>query len=99
MLKQEYQEAISEVLALLEQINETEKIPLKFIEFLHENKDLNYQPYFDPRQKINELVLTEKTKDLLAVIYLNYWCEGNEKKWYERLIIKNEIVQRRKDNC
>ena len=67
-----------------------DRIPKKFIEFLNNNKSADYISNLDHSQKINEMNLKEKTKDILAIIYLNYWCDSQQKVDYSNLLKQNE---------
>lgn len=82
MISVEYSEAISEVLDILENSDDTisKKIPNKLIEFWQRNKSTTYKPNLDHSKTINEMKLKEKTKDIITMIYLNYLCNENEKE-------------------
>lgn len=90
-------EGISETLEILNHIDEEylEKIPLKFIEFLEENKSRTYFPDMDHSKKLNELNLKKKTKDILLVIYMKYWCKPEEKRKYYNALKENQIKKER----
>ena len=92
MVSVEFSEGISETLDILNHMEKsyTDKIPKKFKEFLENNKSKNYIPNLDHSQKINEMHLKEKTKDILATIYMNYWCDSQEKSHYIKLLNDNE---------
>lgn len=91
--KEEYGKAAVEVLEILSNTNEEDvkRIPKNFIEFLKENVESNYAVNFDYSKKIDELKLSEKTKELLGVIYINWWCGENEKKEFRRKAINYEL--------
>lgn len=93
MVSVEIREGISETLEILEHMDEiyVSKIPQKFKNFLEENKSLTYKPKLDHTKCLNELKLKEKTKDILAVIYLNYWCDSNEKVDFVKILNNNEV--------
>lgn len=92
MVSVEFSEGISEILDILKHMEKayTDKIPKKFKEFLEKNKSKTYVPHLDHSQKINEMNLKEKTKDILAVIYMNYWCTPEEKVEYVKILKENE---------
>ena len=92
MISVEYSEAISEVLDILENSDDTisKKIPNKLIEFWQRNKSTTYKPNLDHSKTINEMKLKEKTKDIITMIYLNYLCDENEKKSIMDTLRKNE---------
>lgn len=92
MVNEKLGESISEILDILKHMEKiyTDKIPEKFKEFLEENKSKNYIPELDHSKKINEMNLKEETKDILAIIYMNYWCTPEEKVEYVKLLSENE---------
>lgn len=94
MVSVAYREAVTEVLDILKHMEESyiSKVPKKFMEFLEKNKDKDYNPNFDHSKKLNELNLKEKTKDILAIIYMNYWCDENKKIEYKKLLNENEKI-------
>lgn len=88
----EFSESISEVLDILNYMEESymDKLPKKFIDFLEKNKSKDYIPDLNHSQKLNEMNLKEKTKDIIAVIYMNYWCSDREKSEYSKILIQNQ---------
>lgn len=92
MNRLDFSESITETLDILNHIDKSyiDKIPKKFKDFLEENKSDNYIPNLDHSKKITEMKLQEKTKDLLAIIYLNYWCDAEQKKDYLNILKQNE---------
>lgn len=99
MVSDEYAEAITEVLDILENSdkNITKKIPNDLIEFWKTNKSKTYKPNLDHNKKINEMQLKEKTKSLIGMIYLNYLCNNNEEKEKVKLILKNNEERYQKE--
>ena len=92
MLNTEFSEAISETLDILKYMEKSyiDKIPKKLRTFLEKNKSESYTPNLDHSQKLNEMNLKEKTKDILATIYLKYWCSTEEKTDYLKILSQNE---------
>lgn len=92
MIDVAYSEAATEVLTILEhtEIEEVNKIPKNFIKFLKENSSKTYKPDFDFSKPINELNLKQKTQSILAIIYLKYWANEEEKKAFKKRINENE---------
>ena len=93
MVSVEFSEGITETLDILGHMDKTyiDKIPRKFIEFLENNKSTCYISNLDHSKKLNEMSLKEKTKDLLAILYLKYWCAEQEKSDFSNLLRENEI--------
>lgn len=92
MISVEYSEAISEVLDILENSDDTilKKIPNKLIEFWKNNKSITYIPNLDHSKPLKEMKLKEKTKDIITMIYINYLCNENEKEITRSIIKENE---------
>lgn len=88
----QFREGITETLDILKHMDcmYTDKIPQKFKDFLEENKSESYEPNLDHSKKLNEMVLKEKTKDILAVIYMKYWCNVAQKTEFQKLLNENE---------
>ena len=66
------------------------KIPEKFRNFLKEIEDKNYTCKIDENKNIDEQDITEKTKDLITVVYRNYWCNEEERENLDRILTENE---------
>lgn len=92
MVSVEYSEAITEVLDILNHMKkvDTDKISKKFKKFLVQNQSTSYHPQLDHTKAIKDMELKEKTKDILAIIYSNYWCNEDEKLAFEKLLQENE---------
>ena len=92
MVSTAYSEAVTEVLAILDntEIEAVNKIPKKFIEFLKKNRSKTYEPNFDNGKSIKELNLKPKTQALLGLIYLKYWADEDGKEKFNKKIKANE---------
>lgn len=98
MLSSEYCEAAVEVLGILNELEGSEfnKIPKKIIEFLENNKSKSYKPSIDFSEDVNKMVLKDKTRDILAGIYLDYLCKESEKQKFIDTIRKNALKYQEK---
>ena len=75
---------LSEILKMMEP-EEVNKIPKKLLEVIEKEKSNTYIPNYDSKS------IKKETLAMLALLYINYWCEDeNEKKEYLKLIEKNE---------
>ena len=85
-------EAITEVLEILKNADNTymEKLPEKFKKFLNDNKSTSYIPEIDFSKELKDLKIRKETKELLGIMYLNYWSNDEEKKEYVKLLSENE---------
>lgn len=92
MVSIEFSEGISETLDILEHMDTVyiSKIPKKLMSFLEKNKSVTYVSKLDYSKKLNEMNLKEKTRDILATIYMNYWCNPEQKSNYANLLEYNE---------
>lgn len=93
MVTKEIKIAAKEMNELLNSIVPNEyvlKIPQKFREFLKRIEDKEYVFNVDLNKDIDEQNITEKTKDLITVIYRNYWCNEEERENLDRILTKNE---------
>lgn len=74
--------AVSEVIDVLKhsEIEVTQKIPKKFIEFLTKNSDRNYIPNIDYSEENWENSIEEDAKVLIALIYRDYIMSEEEKE-------------------
>lgn len=93
MVSVEYAEAAVEVLGILEHLDNIEKnkIPRKILEFLENNKSKTYNPNIDYTDDVKNLKLKEKTREILAGLYVDYLCPEEEKQEYINKLKKNEI--------
>lgn len=85
-------EAITEVLEILKNADNTymENLPEKFKKFLNDNKSTSYIPEVDFSKELKDLKIRKETKELLGIMYLNYWSNDEEKKEYVKLLSENE---------
>ena len=74
--------AVSEVIDVLKhsEIEVTQKIPKKFIEFLTKNSDRDYIPNIDYSEENWENSIEEDAKVLIALIYRDYIMSEEEKE-------------------
>ena len=88
----EFSEGVTETLDILNHMDKSyiDKIPKKFKDFLEKNKSDSYIPHLDHSKKIKEINKKEKTKDILATIYMNYWCNAEQKENYIKTLKQNE---------
>lgn len=92
MFSNEYGEAAVEVLDILDNTNkaDVEKIPSSFIKFLVDNASEDYRVNFDHSKTIDQLNLKQKTKEILGVIYINWWCNKKDQENYKEQIEEQE---------
>lgn len=92
--------AYSELSSILESAPEEykSKIPQKFLDRIESEKDTDYDPgIIDLSDSSSDYKLHDKTKQLLAVIYYNYWTETEEeKKELMDMFIENDKLKKEK---
>lgn len=93
MISVEYSEAAVEVLGILECLKDSDKnkIPKQIIEFLERNKSNTYNPEINYWDEVEKLNLKQKTRQILAGIYIDYLSSEDEKKEYINKLKQNEI--------
>lgn len=92
MVNSEFAEASAELIEILKYLpkSEVEKIPVKLRTFFGKAADSNYVAKIDPYKSLDKQEIKEKTKDLIAVIYRNYWCNEEERKKLDQKLIEND---------
>lgn len=93
MFSNEYGEAAVEVLDILDNTKkeDVKKIPSSFIKFLVDNASQDYVVNLDHSKPISELNIKEKTKEILGVIYINWWCDKKDQEQYKEKIKEQEM--------
>ena len=92
MPTKEYKEAVSELLDILENTDEKliKKLPFELIVFWEQNKSEEYVPELDHNLSLEEMKLKTKTRQLIAMIYINYLCDPEKKKGIRKLLKESE---------
>lgn len=70
---------VYEILELMEK-KYIDKIPKKLVEMFREEKNSKYKFIIDIEKTLYEQKLHRKTMILLAILYVNYWCEDEQEK-------------------
>ena len=85
--------AISEVNKILNQMapSSLAKVPQKLLDELEKNATANVD-YIKPDIPLEDLNLEEETKEILAVISYNYFCNNEEKKNWDKELLENEKI-------
>lgn len=91
-ISDEYKMAAREVIDILNLLpkEETEKIPKKLYEFFYNIASKDYISKIKLSDDIENNNLMEKTKDILAMLYWNYWCSDEEKIEFGKQLNENE---------
>ena len=86
MLELRYRNAFKEVDEILKytDIDLVNKIPKKFINFLRENMNNNYEFNVQEGLYLNKQKLSEEANNILALIYRDYWATEEEKEEFRK---------------
>lgn len=92
MVTKEFAEASAEINEILKYVpkEEVEKIPSKLREFFREISSKDYVTNINPNMPLDKQQIKEKTKDIIALIYRNYWCSEEERKELDQKLIEND---------
>lgn len=85
MKEEVYRNAFKEVHEILKNTDEelVEKIPKKFLTFIEENMNNEYECNIQSDVDIDKQNLLKETEAILALIYRNYWATEEEKQEFE----------------
>lgn len=88
--KENYREAVSEVLEILQFADEEiiNKIPLEVLQKLNSQKSITYISKFKDTQKIEVEQISKKAKAILALLYRDYICTKEERKEFDKQLIE-----------
>ena len=88
MITKEFSEEISELNKLLSYmpLEYVKKIPEKLRNFFKEFESKTYIPNINPGKAIDEQNIKEGTRDLITIIYRNYWCDKEEKDKLNKIL-------------
>lgn len=92
MVTKEFAEASAEINEIFKYLpkEEVEKIPSKLREFFKEVSSKDYVTNINPNMPLDKQQIKEKTKDIIALIYRNYWCSEEERKELDQKLIEND---------
>ena len=92
MVTNEFADASAEIIEILKYLpqSDVEKVPQKLRSFFTKVANKNYVTKIDPNKSMQEQQIKEKTKDLIAVLYRNYWCSEEERTSLDKKLIEND---------
>lgn len=81
MIDNVYRNAFKEVCEILQNTDDelVKKVPQKFVDFLKNNMNKDYQTNIDNTIDIDKQDLLPETADILSLIYRSYWTTDEEK--------------------
>ena len=92
-MTKEYTEILTEVAEILKHMETKDiiKLPMKLIEFIEQNKSLDYNFVIEKNKPFSEQKIKRETLAFLGVLVLNYWSESDEsKKEFYNMLKENE---------
>lgn len=84
-----------EVVSILDYVDYEliKKIPIKFLDYLKNTaKDSSKKVDIDLNKSLLEQNISEESKDLIALIYYNYFADENEKSQISKIWVNNEKI-------
>ena len=66
-----------------------DKLPTSLINMLREKREINYNPEYTDDIPLNEQNIKKETMSIIALLYLNYWCEDENEKLEVKQILKS----------
>lgn len=92
MVTKEFAEASAEINEIFKYLpdEELKKIPSKLRDFFKEVSSKDYVTNINPDLPLDKQQIKEKTKDIIALIYRNYWCSEEERKELDQKLIEND---------
>jgi len=91
MRSRKQRRAYTEVLAVLEELNLTKKVPTKLLETMIREKDESYNFIFNKNVPLEKQLLSKGGAELLSIIYLSYICNDvDEKNRLKKIYEENE---------
>lgn len=88
----EFYDALLEINIILEYMGITSIFPDKFMEFLKENKNNNHYFKYDESVSLNEQNITPTAKQILAILYSEYFCTTEQKEELEKIWKENDKI-------
>ena len=66
-----------------------DKLPTSLINMLREKREIDYNPEYTDDIPLNEQNIKKETMSIIALLYLNYWCEDENEKLEVKQILKS----------
>ena len=94
-MNNEYSEAISETLEILQYLEDDllNKIPLEVIKKLKEQSSKTYIHKFKDMGEVDTSKLSDKAKDVFAVLYRDYIAHEEEKIEFDKMLYENDLKE------
>lgn len=93
MVDKNYSKACTETLEIISHFSEEEysKISKDRIEFLEENKDLDYEYTIDPEVDLSKQKMSKETKAMILEIYRDYFASKHQQDVLDDILMQNQV--------
>ncbi len=87
--------AYAEIIEILDNMSfeDKNKVPKKIYDFFLEKSNKNYIRHLDKNKTLYEQEIREDTKEILAILLINYWCETDYKKNQLLTLFRNNEIK------
>ena len=89
---------LEEVYIVLEKLNLIKELPQKFIDYIKENKNNEYEFKYEEEKELIDQKISEESKQILTIIYQDFFCTKEEKEKLNEILIKNEEKKQKELN-
>lgn len=81
-MKVNTKEIYSEVYSILNLLGEEyiKKLPISLFNMIKEERNEEYNPEYDFETNLEEMNIKKESLSIIALFYLNYWCDSEEDK-------------------
>lgn len=81
-MEQVTRDIYSELYAILQVLGNEyiNKLPIKLYDMIENKRNYDYTPKYNDEVDFNKQGVKRETISVLALLYLNYWCESEEEK-------------------
>lgn len=81
-MEQVTKDIYSELYAILQVLGNEyiNKLPIKLYDIIENKRNYDYTPKYNDEVDFNKQGVKRETISVLALLYLNYWCESEEEK-------------------
>lgn len=81
-MEQVTKDIYSELYAILQVLGNEyiNKLPIKLYDMIENKRNYDYTPKYNDEVDFNKQGVKRETISVLALLYLNYWCESEEEK-------------------
>lgn len=69
------------------------KFQKKIYDFFLEKSNKNYIRHLDKSKTLYDQEIREDTKEILAILLINYWCETNDRKNQLLILFRNNEIK------